>query len=114
MSTLQTRQSYLQWLKVAYQEEVKLINVNDIDYFHSSDKYTSAFVAGKEFILRSSLKKLEEQLDPDEFWRVHRATLVRMKSIQSIEKALSGQLIINIGTHKLPVSRAYQHLFKQD
>ena len=114
LSKLQKHQSYLQWLKVAYQEEVKLINVDNIDYFQSSEKYTSAYVSGKEYVLRSSLKKLEKQLDPDEFWRVHRSTLVRVKAIGSIEKALSGQLIINIGTHKLPVSRTCQHLFKQD
>ena len=114
LSTLQSNQSYLQWLKVAYQEEVKLINVIDIDYFQSSEKYTSAYVNGKEYVLRSSLKKLEEQLDPNEFWRVHRATMVRVKSIESITKMLSGQLLINIGTHKLPVSRAFQNLFKQD
>ncbi len=114
LSTLQNNKTYLQWLKVAYQEEVKLINVVDIDYFQSSEKYTSAFINGKEYVLRSSLKKLEEQLDPNEFWRVHRATLVRVKSIESISKTLSGQLLINIGTHKLPVSRAFQNLFKQD
>jgi len=114
LSTLESNKSYLQWLKVAYQEEVKLINVIDVDYFQSSEKYTSAYVNGKEYILRSSLKKLENQLDPNEFWRVHRATIVRVKSIESITKTLSGQLLINIGTHKLPVSRAYQNLFKQD
>jgi len=106
--------THLQWLKVVYQEEVKLINVFEIDYFQSSEKYTSAFIKGKEFILRSSLKKLEGQLNSDEFWRIHRSTLVRVKAIESITKTLSRQLLINIGTHKLPVSRAYQGLFKQD
>jgi len=114
LSTLSNNKPYLQWLKVAYQEEVKLISVADIDYFQSSEKYTSAYVQGKEYVLRSSLKKLEKRLDPNEFWRVHRATLVKVKAIASITKTLSGQLVITIGTHKLPVSRAFQHLFKQD
>jgi len=114
LTKLQPKQTHLQWLKVSYQEEVKLINVNEIDYFHSSEKYTSAYLQGKEHILRSSLKKLEAQLNPDEFWRIHRGTIVRVKAIESITKTLSGQLLINIGTHKLPVSRAFQALFKQD
>jgi len=104
----------LQWLKVVHQDEVILINIDDVDYFRSGDKYTSAYIEGKEHILRSSLKKLESQLDPNTFWRIHRSTLVRVAAIESINKMLSGQLIINIGKKKLPVSRAYQGLFKQD
>ncbi len=114
LSSLPSRQSYLQWIKVVHQEEVLLINVDDIDYFQSGNKYTSAYIKGKEHILRSSLKKLESQLDSDKFWRVHRGTLVRVEAIESISKMLSGKLLINIGTHKLSVSRAYQGLFRQD
>jgi len=115
LATLQSsRKTYLQWLKVASQETVTLINVADVDYFQSSEKYTSAYVNGNEYVLRSSLKKLEEQLNPSEFWRIHRATLVRVNAIESITKTLSGQLLITIGSHQLAVSRAYQHLFKQD
>ncbi len=114
LEKLQTKNTYLKWLKVAFQEEVKLIQVADIDYFHSNEKYTSAYVKGKEYILRSSLKKLETQLDPDDFWRVHRSSIVRVNAVESITKTLSGRLLINIGTHKIEVSRAYQGLFKQD
>lgn len=62
LNTLNANQ-HLSWLKVAYKEEIQLINTAEIDYFQSSDKYTSAFVQGKEYILRTSLKKLEQQLD---------------------------------------------------
>ena len=104
----------LQWLKVVHQDEVILINIDDVDYFRSGDKYTSAYIKGKEHILRSSLKKLESQLNPNQFWRIHRSTLVKVTAIESINKTLSGQLLIHIGKHQLPVSRAYQGLFKQD
>ncbi len=114
LSTLSIKPSYIHWLKVVYQEEVVLLNIDDIDYFQSNEKYTSAYSKGKEYILRSSLVKLEAKLDPECFWRIHRSCLVRVKSIESISKTLSGKLLINIGSHKLSVSRAYQHLFKQD
>lgn len=114
LANLPQEKSYLQWLKVVHQEEVLLINVDDVDYFQSADKYTSAYIKGKEHILRSSLKKIELQLDPNKFWRIHRGILVKVTAIESISKMLSGQLLVNIGTHKLVVSRAYQGLFKQD
>ncbi len=114
LSSLPDKKTHLQWLKVVHKEEVILINVDDVDYFQSGNKYTSAYIKGKEHILRSSLKKLESQLDPNKFWRIHRGSLVRVNAIESISKMLSGQLLINIGTHKLLVSRAYQGLFRQD
>ncbi len=113
LNTLNANQ-YLSWLKVAHKEEIQLIKTADVDYFQSSDKYTSAFVQGKEYILRTSLKKLEQQLDSNQFWRIHRSTIVRVNAIEQINKMLSGQLVINILKHQLPVSRAYQRLFKQD
>ncbi len=114
LAHLPTEKNHLQWLKVVHQEEVLLINIDDVDYFQSGDKYTSAYIKGKEHILRSSLKNLEAQLDPNKFWRIHRGTLVKVTAIESISKMLSGQLLVNIGTHKLSVSRAYQGLFRQD
>lgn len=114
LSTLSIKPSYLHWLKVVYQEEVVLLNIEDIDYFQSDEKYTSAYCKGKEHILRSSLVKLETKLDPEKFWRIHRNCLVRVKAIESINKTLSGKIFVNIGSHQLSVSRTYQQLFKQD
>lgn len=114
LSSLSVKPSYLNWLKVVYQEKVVLLNIDDIDYFQSSEKYTSAYSKDKEYILKSSLVKLEEKLDPEKFWRIHRSCLVKIKSIESVTKTLSGKLFINIGFQNLPVSRTYQHLFKQD
>ncbi len=114
LSRFSDKKPWLQWLKVTHQEEVILINVDEVDYFQSADKYTSAYIKDKEHILRSSLKKLEPQLDPDQFWRIHRGTLVRVKAIDSITRTLSGKLLINIGSHRLAVSRAYKKLFRQD
>lgn len=104
----------LNWLKVAHKEQIKLIKTEEVDFFQSADKYTSAYSDGAEYILRTSLKQLEQQLDPEKFWRIHRSTIVRVDAIEGIEKLLSGQLLVKIGKRQLPVSRAYQGVFKQD
>ncbi len=106
--------SYLSWLKALSHDEIQLINTVDVDYFQSGDKYTSAFVQGKEYVLRISLKKLEQQLNPEHFWRIHRGTIIRLHAIETIEKTFSGHLMVTCGGSQLSVSRAYQHLFKQD
>ncbi|MEJ2073137.1 MAG: LytTR family DNA-binding domain-containing protein [Reinekea sp.] len=94
----------LQWLTAQQGDVVKVIAVEEA---------TLGCEQG-EFLLRQSIKQLEEQLDVEQFWRIHRSTLVNMKHVDRIEKSLAGQMSLYIRsiTKPLPVSRAKQYLFK--
>ena len=104
----------LKWLKVHKGDEVILVDINDIHYFQSADKYTSVYTKEKEYIVRTSLKNLETQLDRDVFWRIHRSTIIKVTSIAKVSKDISGQLLVSLKGRKrlLPVSRAHLGLFK--
>ena len=104
----------LKWIKVQQGDEIVLVNVDDVDYFQSSDKYTSVFTKEKEYLIKTSLKNLEPQLNNAHFWRIHRSTIINVRSIDKINKTLSGQLLVSLKGRKraLAVSRAHLHLFK--
>jgi DNA-binding LytR/AlgR family response regulator len=104
----------LQWLTAQQGDIVKVIAVEDVLFFRAEDKYTTLVCEQGEFLLRQSIKQLEEQLDIEQFWRIHRSTLVNMKHVDRIEKSLAGQMSLYIRsiTKPLPVSRAKQYLFK--
>ncbi|WP_374356380.1 LytTR family DNA-binding domain-containing protein [Chitinimonas sp.] len=55
-----------------------------------------------------------DELYPDEFWQIHRATLVRVDAIDQVSRDFRGQQIVHVKGHKeeLEVSRSYNHLFK--
>lgn len=110
------RIEYLNWLKASQGDEVRLIAVNEVDYFEAADKYTSVHCGSREWIIRTPLKQLESQLNPEHFWRIHRSLIVRVAAIEKFSKTFSGQHEVKLGGHKkpLPVSRSYVHLFKQD
>ncbi len=105
---------FLKWVRASVRDEVRVIDVDDVLYFQSADKYTSVVTNKKTYIVRSPLKELESQLDPEKFWRIHRGTLLAVSSIQTCKKDMSGKMSIELQGHdaKLPVSRAFQHLFK--
>ncbi|NOJ03111.1 response regulator transcription factor [Vibrio splendidus] len=113
----QNKQQYLTWLKASVGEDIHLIAVDDVAYFKAEDKYVSIFKKGQggsleEFILRVSLKELIAQLNPDEFWQIHRSVVVKVSAIDKVKKGLSGQMSAYVSGETLPISRASQALFK--
>lgn len=106
--------SYLSWLRAGQGDTTELIAVADVVYFKSEHKYTSAFTAAEEHVLRTSLKELAEQLDPDQFWQIHRGIIVNVGDIANARRDLRGRYTITLRRRKDQVrsSQAYGHLFK--
>lgn len=112
-----SQKKYLTWLKASIGEDIHLISVDDVAYFKAEDKYVSIFKKGQggsleEFILRVSLKELITQLNPDEFWQIHRSVVVKVSAIDKVKKGISGQMSAYVSGEKLPISRASQVRFK--
>ncbi|MBV8466790.1 MAG: response regulator transcription factor [Burkholderiales bacterium] len=105
----------LTWIRAGQGNEVKLIAVDDVCYFHAADKYTTVVTRQGEYLIRTSLKELTEQLDPDHFWQVHRATLVNVRDIEEAGRDFTGHLSLKLRSRpeRVAVSRAYANLFKQ-
>jgi DNA-binding LytR/AlgR family response regulator len=105
----------LAWIRALVGEQVRLIDVDDVCYFQSNDKYTSVFTAECEALIRTPLKELAEQLDPSRFWQVHRGTIVNLAHVKATERDFSGRISLTLRTRpeSIGVSRAYAHRFKQ-
>lgn len=103
----------LRWLRVSEGEAVRLIDVMEVDRFEAADKYTVVHADGRQWLLRTALRELEGQLDPQAFWRIHRGTLVRVAAIGAARRDLMGRLWVELkrGGPPLAVSRTYAHLF---
>ncbi len=109
------QQQYLQWLQVGKGDGVRLINVDEICYFQAAEKYTRVVGKSGEELIRTSIKKLSASLDPERFWRIHRATIVSVENIKHASCSFTGRYRIHLKNHGdvLTVSRTYGHLFKQ-
>lgn len=74
--------------------------------FFTSDTYVFAHVAGKLLPLNQSLKQLEAELDPHQFFRISRQQMVNRKFILQLEPHLNGRLALTLTTGQvLLVSR---------
>jgi DNA-binding LytR/AlgR family response regulator len=105
----------LRWIKAAVGRQVRLIGVEDVLYFQSDTKYTRVVLAQSEALIRTPLKDLANELDPERFWQVHRGTIVNVEAIASVlrEDAEKQYVLIKGRPERLPVSRQFFHLFRQ-
>ena len=106
--------SYLRWINASKGNEVTLITVDDVCYFQSGTKYTRVMTPGFEALIRMSIRELMTALDPAQFWRVHRATLVNAVFIRSVSRDASGRMVIKLKERpeSLEVSRTFAHRFR--
>jgi DNA-binding LytR/AlgR family response regulator len=106
---------HLKWIKAAVGNNVRLIPVETIAYFQSDEKYTRVVTCDGEALIRKPIKELLEELDPERFWQIHRATIVNVDAIAGVRRGLKdqGELTLRDRRETLVVSRAFTHLFKQ-
>jgi DNA-binding LytR/AlgR family response regulator len=81
---------------------------------HLGRKYTRVQTATLEALIRKPIKELVEELDADQFWQIHRSTLVNTRMIAGVTRDLRGRQLVAVRGHpeKLEVSRSYAGLFK--
>lgn len=114
-STLNAGGGHMKWVKAAVGKQVKLIPVSDVLYFQSDTKYTRVVLASGEALIRTPLKDLLCDLDPKQFWQVHRGTIVNLDAVSGVlrEDAERQFILLKHRQEKLPISRQFTHLFKQ-
>ena len=105
--------SPLRWLQASQGERLHLIMVADVSHFRSDNKYTCAVTREGEFLLRLSLRELLAQLDPEQFWQIHRAVVINLAHVARVERRLTGMEVLLKGSDtRLPVSQSFQSRFK--
>jgi DNA-binding LytR/AlgR family response regulator len=111
----QARRDYLRWIKTQHRDSVRLIPAEEIDYFKAEDKYTLVMTKEGESLIKKSIKELAEELDPAQFWQIHRGTIVNVYRIDRVSHSLTGRGIVKLKERPelLTVSRNYLHLFKR-
>jgi len=106
---------YLQWIQASMGQQIRMIPVAEVLFFTSDEKYTRVQTETYEALIRKPIKELVEELDPEQFWQIHRATIVNVEAIAGITRDLRGRQLVQLKNYpqKLEVSRNYTHLFKQ-
>ncbi|HLO94954.1 MAG TPA: LytTR family DNA-binding domain-containing protein [Burkholderiaceae bacterium] len=107
--------SYLQWIRASVGSTLRLIPVEQILFMRSDEKYTLVVWEEGEALIRTPIRELIEQLDPQHFVQVHRSVVVNLHAISHVTRGPNetADLHLKKRNEVLPVSRSYLHLFRQ-
>ena len=107
-------QAKLKWIQASVGNQIQMIPVDEVLFFVSDEKYTRVQTAQQEALIRKPIKELIGELDPQQFWQIHRSTLINARAIAGIIRDERGRQLVSIKgrPEKLEVSRSYAHLFK--
>lgn len=107
-------QPRLRYVRANQGELTHQIDVADVLFFRADDKYTCVQTARGEHLIRTPIAELAAQLDPEQFWQVHRSTIVNLRFVVGTRRDDLSRLFVRLDgdAGELPVSRAYVHRFK--
>jgi DNA-binding LytR/AlgR family response regulator len=106
---------YMRWVQASVGANIRMIPTSEILFFRAEDKYTRVQTERFEALIRKPIKELIDELDPDEFWQIHRAIVVRVDAIEQVSRDFRGHQVVHVrgSGEKLEVSRTFNHRFKQ-
>jgi DNA-binding LytR/AlgR family response regulator len=108
----------LEVLQASVGREIRLIPVEDVIYFESDARYTRVVHrapdgSAAEVLIRTALKELLPQLDPERFWQIHRSTIVAVREVSRVEREDDRMwALLRNRPERLAVSRHFQGLFR--
>lgn len=109
-----SKQSFIRSVIVTDHNQQKLaLAASDILYFSANSPYINVHHLLKKYLLTSTLKSLEIQLDPAQFVRIHKSTLINIQKAVSYKSRLNGDYDVTLSDGTvLRISRNYASDFK--
>lgn len=110
------REERIRWISATSGSTIKMFPIDEVLFFESDTRYTRVVSATDEGLIRKSLKELQAGLDPDQFWQIHRGTLVAVRAIRGARRDEFGNITVDLRDcpEQLKVSQSYAWRFRND
>jgi len=105
----QERDAYLSRIVVRSTKSVTVVELTSVDWVEADGDYLKLHTGSKVHLLRGTMSALEPQLDPREFVRIHRSTIVRINRVKELVPQLHGDYDVTLTSGaRLRLSRSYR------
>lgn len=100
---------YLERLAIKKSGHVSFLPIEKVDWLEADDYYVQVHTGGQSHLVRYSLRELEAQLDPRQFLRIHRSTIVNVERVKELQPLFHGEfrVVLHDGTC-LKLSRSFR------
>jgi two-component system LytT family response regulator len=109
MENVAARREYVDRLPITENGRIVFVKVADVQWIEASGNYARLHVGGRSYDVRETLTSLVGKLDPREFVRIHRSTVVNLQCVKEVHPWFHGyHLVLLENGQELRMSR-YQH-----
>ncbi len=105
--------TYLQKVLVPTGRKLKALPVEGIFSIKAEGDYASICTEDAAYLSNMGISDLESKLDPAQFLRIHRSSILNIAQIEEVEKVSHGFVVQLKNKEVLKVSRSYIEAFKQ-
>ena len=86
---------------------------DEIEWIDAAGDYMCVHSKGETYILRMTMKKLEQELDSEILQRVHRSTIVNVNQVREMQSHINGEYFLTLKNgHTVKLSRSYKEKLK--
>lgn len=114
LQELNAKPSYLEWLTIRKDERILLVRTSDIRWIEAHGNYVLLKLDGASHLMRETMDRIESQLDPRTFLRIHRSTIVNVNQIKELQAWARGEYrIVTFAGPAFTLSRGYRPRFDE-
>jgi two-component system LytT family response regulator len=119
LHTLKGNKQFRTRLIVRSPGRVSIVNTIDVDWIGAEDDYACLHTQGRKHLLRETMNALEQQLNPEQFIRIHRSTIVNIERIKELRPLFHGEYAVVLSdgtkltasrTHRKALDKAFNHM----
>jgi two-component system, LytTR family, response regulator len=88
---------------------VVFVEAGEIDWIEAAGNYVRLKTARESFLMREGISRIADKLDPRQFVRIHRSTIVNIRRIKELQPCNRGEYMVILKDGKeLSCSRGYR------
>lgn len=88
--------------------QLLLLGQEEMDWIEAEGNYVRVHARGTSYVMRETMKRMEQRLDPQQFVRIHRGAIINVDSIDVLEPWQHGEYIVRLKDGaRLMASRVY-------
>jgi two-component system LytT family response regulator len=109
LESLAAKRRQVERLLVKCGGKERLLPVEEVDWFEAAGNYVKIHTRGEKLLLRETMASIEQRLDPEQFARIHRSTIVNLRRVKELEPWFHGDYVVRlVDGQKLTLSRSHR------
>jgi two-component system LytT family response regulator len=109
LTELTSERRYLTRIPVRSDGRLIVVSMSEVEWIAAADNYVTLHAGAQRHMVRDTMGRLERELDPEVFVRIHRSTIVRVDAIKELIPDFHGDytVVLKSGA-RLTLSRTYR------